>query len=105
TRDRTNGPKMSIEEAVKLQTRDTATVYGLGDRGTLEVGKKGDVNVIDYENLKLGPPRMAYDLPTGAPRLLQDAQGYKATVVSGQVTWRDGQPTGARPGVLVRGRR
>ncbi len=105
TRDRTNGPKLTIEEAVKLQTLDTATIYGLGDRGTVEVGKKGDLNVIDYDNLQLGPPRMTYDLPTGAPRLLQNAEGYKATVVSGEVTWRDGQPTGARPGVLIRGRR
>ena len=105
TRDRTRGPKLTVEEAVKLQTSDTAAIYGLGDRGTLAVGKKGDVNVIDYDNLRLAPPRMAYDLPTGAPRLLQAAEGYTATVVAGQVTWRDGQPTGARPGVLVRGRR
>ena len=105
TRDRSNGPKLTIAEAVKLQTLDTATIYGLGDRGTLEVGKKGDVNVIDYDALRLGPPRMTYDLPTGAPRLLQTAEGYLATVVSGQVTWRNGEPTGARPGVLVRGRR
>ncbi|MEM7324661.1 MAG: amidohydrolase family protein [Actinomycetota bacterium] len=105
TRDRTNGPRFTIEEAVKLQTSDTAAVYGLGDRGTLEVGRKGDVNVIDYDRLQLGPPRMTYDLPTGAPRLLQKADGYVATVVSGTVTWDHGQATGERPGVLLRGRR
>ena len=80
-------------------------MYGLGDRGTLAVGKKGDLNVIDYDALRLDAPRMVYDLPTGAPRLLQGVHGYVATVVSGQVTWRDGEPTGARPGVLLRGRR
>ena len=63
TRDRTNGPKLGIEEAVKLQTHDTAAIYGLGDRGTLEVGKRGDVNVIDYEGLRLSPPEMVHDLP------------------------------------------
>ena len=105
TRDRSRGPRFTIEEAVKLQTHDTAELYGLGDRGTLEPGKKADVNVIDYDNLRLGPPRMTYDLPTGAPRLLQRAEGYLATIMSGQVTWRNGEPTGARPGVLVRGRR
>ncbi len=105
TRDRTRGPRISLEAAVKLQTNDTAAIYGLGDRGTLEVGKKGDLNIIDYDALRLEPPRMVYDLPTGAPRLLQTPHGYAATVVSGQVTWRDGEPTGARPGVLVRGRR
>ncbi len=105
TRDRDRGPRIPLEEAVKLQTHDTAAIYGLNDRGTLEVGKKGDLNVIDYDALRLESPRMVYDLPTGAPRLLQGVHGYAATVVSGEVTWRDGEPTGARPGVLVRGRR
>ncbi len=105
TRDRTRGPRFTVEEAVKLQTADTARLYGLGDRGTIEVGAKGDVNVIDYDRLSLGPPRMTYDLPTGAPRLLQAADGYLATVVSGQVTWEEGQATGRRPGALLRGRR
>ena len=104
-RDRTKGPKLGIEEAVKLQTNDTAELYGLSDRGTLEVGKKGDVNVIDFDNLNLDAPKMVHDLPADAPRLLQKATGYLATVVSGEVTWRNGEPTGARPGVLIRGRR
>ena len=105
TRDRTNGPKLDLAEAVKLQTHDTAMLYGLSDRGTIEVGKKADLNVIDYDGLRLSAPEMVYDLPAGAPRLLQRADGYRATIVSGQVTWRDGVATGARPGVLVRGRR
>lgn len=105
TRDRTNGPKLGLEAAVKLQTYDTAELYGLGDRGTLEVGKRGDVNVIDYEGLQLSSPEMVHDLPADAPRLVQKADGYRYTIVSGEVTWQDGEPTGARPGVLVRGRR
>jgi len=105
TRDRTNGPKLRVEEAIKLQTHDTAELYGLGDRGTLQVGKRGDVNVIDYDALTLSPPEMVHDLPADAPWLLQKADGYRYTIVSGEVTWQDGHPTGARPGVLVRGRR
>lgn len=102
-RDRTKGPKFTVEEAVKLQTHDTAEMYGLGDRGTLEVGKKGDVNVIDFDALGLEPPRMVNDLPAGAPRLLQPSHGYVATVVSGEIVREHGEFTGARPGVLVRG--
>jgi N-acyl-D-aspartate/D-glutamate deacylase len=104
-RDRRRGPRLPLEQAVKLQTKDTAEVYGLGDRGTLEVGKKADLNVIDLDALRLEAPRMVYDLPTGAPRLLQPVHGYAYTVVSGQLTWQDGVATGARPGVLLRGRR
>ena len=106
TRDRTNGPKMKIEDAVKLMTHDTAEIYGLlGDRGTLEVGKRADINVIDYDNLAIFAPEMAYDLPTGAPRLLQEATGYKATLVAGKIVRQDDEFTGARPGRLIRGRR
>ena len=106
SRDRTNGPKMKIKDAVKLMTHDTAKIYGLlGDRGTLEVGKRADINVIDYENLSIFAPEMAYDLPTGAPRLLQESSGYKATVVAGEIVRENGEFTGARPGRLIRGRR
>jgi len=104
-RDRHKGPRLTVEEAVKLQTSDTAQLYGLGDRGTLEIGRKGDVNVIDFDNLSLEAPQMVNDLPAAAPRLVQRATGYLATVVSGEITWRNGEPTGARPGVLIRGRR
>jgi N-acyl-D-aspartate/D-glutamate deacylase len=106
TRDRTNGPKMKIEDAVKLMTHDTAEVYGLlGDRGTLEVGKRADLNVLDYDELGISAPEMVYDLPTGAPRLMQESYGYKATVVAGEIVRENGEFTGARPGRLVRGRR
>ena len=60
--------------------------------------------MIDFERLKLNIPYMVYDLPTGARRLMQDAQGYVATIKSGQVIYREGQPTGALPGRLIRGR-
>ncbi len=76
---------------------------GLLDRGLLAVGYKADVNVIDFENLQLRPPHMVYDLPSRARRLMQEADGYVATIANGQVIYRDGVPTGALPGKLVRG--
>ncbi len=102
-RDRSRGPRLSLEQAVRLQTTRTAKMYGLNDRGRLAVGFKGDVNVIDFDNLRLKPPVMAYDLPANGRRLLQYAHGYKATVASGVVTWREGEATGALPGKLIRG--
>ena len=82
-----------------------AVLYGLGDRGVLAPGKKGDANVIDYQNLRLARPEARHDLPTGAMRLVQEAQGYEATIVSGEVISRHGRETGARPGQLIRGAR
>jgi N-acyl-D-amino-acid deacylase len=102
---RTRGPRLSLEAAVRMQTLDTAQHYGLGDRGSLEPGKKADCNVIDLDRLGLELPRRAADLPAGGVRLLQDARGYVATIVSGVVTRRDDRDTGARPGRLVRGAR
>jgi N-acyl-D-aspartate/D-glutamate deacylase len=78
------------------------TVIGLTDRGTIDVGKKADLNVIDFDNLTLHPPRSVDDLPAGGRRVLQDATGYVATIVSGEITRRNGVDTGARPGRLVR---
>ena len=88
---------------VRKQTLDTATLYGLSDRGVLAVGKKADINVIDMQALQLDVPRMAYDLPAGGRRLVQGARGYDATVVSGVITRRHGVDTGARTGRLLRG--
>ena len=88
-----------------MQTSDTASLYGLGDRGTLEVGRKADLNVIDLDALRLETPHVAHDLPAGGARLLQNARGYRATIVSGVITRRDDADTGARPGRLVRGAR
>ncbi|HXQ59406.1 MAG TPA: amidohydrolase family protein, partial [Acidimicrobiales bacterium] len=89
----------------KKQTHDTAMLYGLTDRGTLEAGKVADVNIIDYENLQLGTPKIVADLPAGGRRLVQDATGYVATIKSGATTFDGGKDTGARPGVLLRGAR
>jgi N-acyl-D-amino-acid deacylase len=102
TRDRSRGPKLGIEEAVRLQTSVTADLVGFTDRGRIAVGQRADLNVIDMDNLTLGFPHAADDLPAGGRRLLQEATGYVATIVAGEVTRRDGADTGARPGRLVR---
>jgi N-acyl-D-aspartate/D-glutamate deacylase len=105
TRDRTRGPKLPLEAMVRMQSHDTAAALGLHDRGLVAPGYRADLNVIDYEGLTLGAPSVAYDLPAGGRRLVQRADGYVATIVAGQVTYRDGQPTGALPGRLLRGAR
>lgn len=102
-RDRSRGEKLDLEWIVKKQTKDTAGLFGLTDRGTLEVGKKADLNVIDFDHLTLRAIKMVHDLPAGGRRLLQKAEGYDYTIVSGEVTRRDGEDTGARPGRLIRG--
>jgi N-acyl-D-aspartate/D-glutamate deacylase len=104
-RDRVRGEKLPLQYVVKKQTSDTANLFGLTDRGVLAAGKKADVNVIDFEALRLETPRMVHDLPAGGRRLVQGATGYTETVVSGLVTRRGGVDTGARPGRLVRGAR
>jgi len=101
-RDRARGKKISVEEAVRLQTSETANVLGLQDRGAIAAGKRADLNIIDFENLRINPPHEADDLPAGGRRLLQSADGYVATIVNGVITRRDGADTGARPGRLVR---
>jgi N-acyl-D-amino-acid deacylase len=101
-RDRARGT-VSIENAVKRQCHDTARLYGLHDRGQLKPGLLADINIIDMARLKLGKPWLAFDLPAGGKRLLQKADGYVATIKSGQVTFRQGAMTGALPGGLIRG--
>lgn len=103
TRDRTRGPKFDLSWAVKAQTADTARAVGLMDRGVLKRGMKADINVIDYDGLTLHAPEIARDLPGGGRRLLQRADGYLATIVSGDVVYEAGEGTGALPGRLVRG--
>jgi N-acyl-D-amino-acid deacylase len=105
TRDRTRGERLPLEWVVKKQSHDTARLYGLGDRGTIEVGAVADINVIDYDNLQLGNPTVVDDLPAGGRRLVQDATGYVETIKSGITTFADGKETGARPGALLRGAR
>src|SRR5690606_10643612 len=102
SRDRSRGERLPLEQLIHKQTAATARAVGLLDRGTLEVGQKADLNVIDYEQLALHAPRAVDDLPAGGRRILQDATGYVATVVSGVVTRRHDRDTGARPGRLVR---
>jgi N-acyl-D-aspartate/D-glutamate deacylase len=102
-RDRSRGERLPVEFVVKRQTADTAKLYGLNDRGTLKPGLKADVNAIDLDGLRLHAPEMVFDLPAGGRRLVQRVDGYKHTVVSGEVTYQDGQPTGAMPGRLIRG--
>jgi N-acyl-D-aspartate/D-glutamate deacylase len=103
-RDRVRGPRISLESAIRKQTLDTAELYGFSDRGTIAVGKKADLNVIDFDRLRLLPPQLVHDLPAHGRRLIQAAEGYVATIVSGVVVRRNGIDTGARPGALVRGR-
>jgi len=104
-RDRTKGERFPLEFLVRKLTRDTALAYGLADRGQLKPGLLADVNVIDFDNLRLYRPEAIYDLPAGGRRLVQRADGYRYTVKSGQVTFEDGESTGALPGSLVRGGR
>jgi N-acyl-D-aspartate/D-glutamate deacylase len=105
TRDRSRGEQLPLEWVVRKQTKDTAALFGMTDRGTLEPGQRADVNVIDHDRLNLRTPELVHDLPAGGRRLIQAADGYVATIVKGEITRRDGVDTGARPGRLVRGRR
>jgi N-acyl-D-aspartate/D-glutamate deacylase len=103
TRDRTRGDKFTIPFVVAAQARRTAELVGLRDRGVLAPGYKADINVIDYDKLRLHPPEVHYDLPKGGRRLVQQVDGYDATIVSGAITRRHGKDTGVRAGRLVRG--
>ena len=103
-RDRTRGPRLPLEWLVRKQTKDSAELVGMLDRGVLAPGMKADVNVIDFDGLKLHRPEIVYDLPAGGKRLVQRADGYTASIVSGVVAFREGEPTGAPlGGRLVRG--
>ncbi|MGA8545751.1 MAG: amidohydrolase family protein [Mycobacterium sp.] len=102
-RDRKSG-RFSVPDAVRELTSVPARIAGLGDRGRIAVGYKADLNVIDHAALRLHKPVITHDLPAGGRRLDQTADGYVATVVSGEVIAENGAPTDARPGKLVRGR-
>jgi N-acyl-D-aspartate/D-glutamate deacylase len=102
-RDRTRGERLPLATVVKWLCRDTAQAVGLADRGILAPGFKADLNVIDVDHLRLHAPEVAHDLPSGGRRLVQRADGYAATIVSGTLVQRNGTPTGALPGRLVRG--
>jgi N-acyl-D-aspartate/D-glutamate deacylase len=102
TRDRTRGPRIEMARAVQMLTADTADYLGLGDRGRIRPGLKADLNIIDPKRLRVHAPYLVQDLPAGGQRLLQKAEGYRATIVSGEVVVRDDEVTDARPGRLVR---
>jgi N-acyl-D-amino-acid deacylase len=103
SRDRTKGPLLPLEFTVHKMTQDSASVYGLTDRGVVAPGYKADLNIIDFEALSLHDPEMVHDLPAGGRRIIQKADGYIATICSGEVTYEAGEHTGAMPGRLVRG--
>jgi len=101
-RDRTRGERLPIELLVRKLSGGNAELYGFDDRGTITVGKRADLNVIDFDRLRIRAPELRFDLPAGASRILQGAEGYLATIVAGRVTRRDDLDTGERPGRLVR---
>lgn len=102
-RDRTKGDKLPLEFIVRSLTRNTAETYGMIDRGLLKAGLLADINVIDFDKLRLFRPEAIFDLPTGGRRLVQRVEGYDYTIKSGQITYENGRHTGALPGGVVRG--
>jgi N-acyl-D-amino-acid deacylase len=103
TRDRSRGRRIPLETAVRRLTRDPAHLYGLLDRGVVEPGRKADLNLIDYEHLRLLHPEEVTDLPGDAGRLIQRSEGYVSTLVSGEEIVASGELTDARPGQVLRG--
>ena len=101
TRDRERG-RIDLPRAVQMLTADAADYLGLRDRGRIRPGQRADINVIDYDALTLQPPQMVQDLPAGGQRLLQSAQGFRATFVGGEQVIEHDRVTDARPGRLVR---
>jgi N-acyl-D-aspartate/D-glutamate deacylase len=101
-RDRKRGDLIDLETLVRRQSRDTAVAVGLDDRGELVPGKRADLNVIDFDALRVRAPHIVHDLPAGGPRLQQQADGYLATLVAGEITYEQGVATDALPGRLIR---
>lgn len=96
--------RLTLERAVQAMTSDCAAAVGLPDRGQLALGAKADLNILDIDRLRLHAPRLQADLPASGKRLTQRADGYGLTMISGQITYRDGVSTGALPGRLGRPR-
>jgi N-acyl-D-amino-acid deacylase len=101
-RDRSRGPRLPLEHLVKRQTSETADFFGLTDRGRLAPGLRADVNLIDFDALRLHKPELVHDMPAGGRRFVQRVDGYEATLVAGQPIFERGEHTGALPGKLVR---
>ncbi len=104
-RDRDRGSQLGLEQAVHFQTRRTAELYGILDRGLLAPGYRADVNIIDFDELGIEAPEMVYDLPAGGRRLIQRSRGYRSTIAAGREVMANGEVTGERPGGLIRGHR
>jgi N-acyl-D-aspartate/D-glutamate deacylase len=102
-RDRERGERFDLERVVSMQTRRTAALYGFDDRGVVAPGYRADLNVIELDALRIAPPEIVYDLPAGGRRLIQRATGYGATICGGATVAIDDEPTGERPGGLIRG--
>ncbi len=102
-RDRADDKKFTLAQAVKRISHDPARAVGLDDRGLVEVGRRADLNIIDMDKVQLCNPVPIDNLPANGWRIEQKAQGYRATIVNGVVTYRDGEHTGALPGRLIRG--
>ena len=101
-RDRVRGEQIDLPTLVKSQTRDTALAVDLSDRGTIQLGKRADLNVIDFDNLNVSIPEIVHDLPAGGARLQQKSEGYLATICLGSITYRFGNETEHLPGRLIR---
>jgi N-acyl-D-aspartate/D-glutamate deacylase len=103
SRDAVAADRIPLPQAIAALTSVPAALAGLADRGQLTVGRKADINLIDFARLSVHVPTVVHDLPAGGRRMQQRATGYVATIVAGSVTYRNGEPTGALPGRLVRG--
>jgi N-acyl-D-aspartate/D-glutamate deacylase len=101
-RDRGRGPRLPLEKLVKRQTSETADFFGFGDRGRLAPELRADINVIDFDGLKVRKPELVHDMPAGGRRFVQHVEGYEATLVAGTPIFERGEHTGAMPGRLVR---
>jgi N-acyl-D-aspartate/D-glutamate deacylase len=93
---------LPLETAIRILSSEPARMYGFGDRGVVAPGYKADLNVIDTDAVRPHELEIVYDLPAGAKRIIQHADGYAATIVDGEVVQREGEDTGARPGRVVR---
>jgi N-acyl-D-aspartate/D-glutamate deacylase len=101
-RDRSRGPRLPLEMLVKRQTSETADFFGLSDRGRLAPGLRADVNLIDFDAMRLHKPELVHDMPANGRRFIQKVEGYQATICAGLPIFEKGQHTGALPGKLVR---
>lgn len=101
-RDRTKGDKLELEFIVKSLTSNTANAFGMFDRGQIREGMIADINIINFDTLRLHRPEALFDLPAQGRRLVQKAEGYEVTIKSGEIIFQSGEHTGALPGKLVR---